>query len=367
MATRTVLRRELARRTGQPFFRRLGVANGTASGNGTTTTLIDTARLKEEDHYWRGQFIYLPATDEVREISAFTNSSSTVTWLAPIASSTTTSQVYEIWSQFVPTEVHDALNHALSTAWPYFFQYGNDESLVIKEDAGLIYTLPTTNTIRRLCQVFLLAYEAEYSGTVTTQGTTTQVIDSSASFVTADVGKYIAVYKDAGAALGEVRQISARDSATQVTVSSAFSAALPVGAKFKKLDKNNPYPQQVMLHNWLPDKLDFPTTIWLGGHPAGYEGSLLKLVYEYEFPTLSQETSTTTCPVEYLYNAALSYLYLQKLATAPATEVPAWEALHRAAVGAAQLYAKSNQFQHLAGTILQHNLNVSGLPADYPF
>jgi hypothetical protein len=364
--TRTQIRRVIGARTGQPFFRRFGGGAGSASAGGSTTTLIDTALLKEEDDYWNGAFIYFPATDEVREISDFDQGTSTVTWLAPIASGTSQSDAYEIWDQFTPGEVHAAIDHALLEAWPYFFMYGNNETLVLEEDQGLVYTLPTDDTIRRLCYVYMKQYDSK-TGSVTTLGTTTQIIDSAAAFVAADVGKSVSIYKDGDTANGDVRTISTRDSATQITVSSAFTEAVPEGAKYRVLDINYIYPAQVQWRDWKLDKLDFPTTLWIGNHPTGYEGHLLYLGYEYEYSALATEAATTTCPQEYLINAALAYLYLQKLATSGATEQPVWDAMHKTAVGATQLYVERHRFRHLPSTVTRFGSYAGALPPDYPF
>lgn len=366
MTTRAQLRRMIGKRTGQPYFRRFGGSNGTGSATGSTTTLIDTVRLKEEDDYWRADYIYFPTTDEIREISDFVQSTSTVTWLAA-ATTTISGTVYEIWSQFTPQEVHDALDHALLSAWPAFFLAAVDESLVIEENAGLSYTLPTTNLIKRLLSVGVITYNGSETGTVTTLGTTVQVIDSAANFVAADVGKWIAVYSGGSTANGTVRQITVRDSATQVTVSPAFAVALPTATKYRMLDKTFMYTGQGVSQDWKVDKLDNPTTLYFGSQPTGYEGHLLRLFYEYEYPVLTAEATDTTCPQEYVLAEALAYLYTQKVATAPVTEQPAWVALQQRYSMLAQEFIKTHRQQHLPSTLLRFDQSMGSLPADYPF
>jgi hypothetical protein len=367
MATRTQLRQLIGKLTGQPYFRRFGGSAGTGSASGTTTTLLDTVRLKEEDNYWRGDYIYLSASDEVREISAFTNTTSTVTWLAAVAGATGATTAYEIWSQFTPAEVHAAIDFALQKAWPWFFLTAVDETLVILEDGGIKYTLPTTNTIRRLAQVWLMHYDGSDTGTITTLGTTTQVIDSAATFASADVGKWIAVYEGGSTANGTARQISAVVSATEATVSPAFAVALPAAAKYRILDKNYMYAGQELLQNWKVDKPDNPTTLYLGSHPVGCEGYLLRLFYDYEYAALSSEASTTTCPQDYVIYEALSHLYLQKLASAPATESGTWAALQQRYAQLAKEFIQINKQRHIGGTLLHFEQSVGSLPEDYPF
>jgi hypothetical protein len=364
--TRAALRRKIGLRTGQPFFRRFGSDAAAPSASGSTTTLIDTALLKEVDDYWTGHMLYLPSSSEAREVSGFASGTSTLTWLAPVASAPDTDDTYELWSQFTPLEVEEAINYALASAWPYFFLFARDETTCIEDNAGLYYTLPTTNTIRRLAQVYFKIYDS-VTGTVTTVGgSTTQLTDANASFTSADVGKYVAIYKDGATANGEVRVVTACVSTTELTTA-AFSEAPPEDARYRLLDVNTVTPSQLLVQNWLPDRWSNPTEIQLGSHPTGYEGYPISYLYEYEHPTLTTEAGSTTCPEEFLLSAAMSYLYFMKLSTSPATEMGAWEALHKAASSAAQLYARINSQKHLASQILRHDQDAGSVPADYPF
>lgn len=364
MATRTTLRRNLGKRLGQPFFRKFGGVAGAASANGTTTTLVDTSRLREGENYWRGSYIYLPTTDEIREISAFSNG--TIVWHAPIASATTASQAYEVWSQFTPQEVHEALNRALQSGWPQLFMTTVDESVPIQTDKGFVYTLPTTNTIRRLCEVWMMVYPS-VTGTVTSTGTNVQVKDTGASFDSDDVGSYVAIYEDGGSATGDIRQVSTVDSGTQITVSTAFTAILPTSTKYRLFDKTHTDGWQMMLNNWMVDAEDFPTTIWFSEHFFGYEGFPLKLIYEHEYTSLAAEASTTNCPEEYLYNQAMVYLHTLRLGSAPAAEVPNIKEqiqIHALLAEQAKLaFAR----QHKPGTIRKHDLAAAAEIASNPF
>jgi hypothetical protein len=364
--TRAAFRRNLGLRTGQPFFRKFGIDAQAPSATGTTTTLIDTAYLKDEDNAWNGNFVYLPPTDEVREISDFDQGTSTLTWLAPMTAAPDANDTYEIWSQFTPLEVNLALNYALASAWPFFYLAARDETTCIEDADGLYYTLPTTNTIRRLCQVYLKIYDSIVGTVTTVGGAATQLTDANASFTSADVGKYVSIYKGGGAANGEVRIVTAYVSATELTTA-AFSANPAEDAKYRLLDLSTVNPQQVMLSNWALDRPEFPTEMWLGQHPSGFEGYPICYLYEYEHPPLTTETGSTTCPVEFLYSAAAAYLYFMKLASSPVTEVPAWEALHKAASGSAQLYARVHAQTHMPTQIIRHDNAGFGVPADYPF
>jgi hypothetical protein len=366
MPTRAAIRREIGQRTGQPFFRKFGIDAAAPSGTGTTTTLVDTVLLKEGDDYWNGAYLYLPPTDEIREVSDFATSSSTLTWLAAVAAAPDTDDTYELWSQFTAHEVNFAVDYALRSAWPYFFLVGRDETTCIEDEAGLYYTLPTTNTIRRLAQVYLKIYDS-VTGSVTTTGAgATQLLDSAASFTSADIGKYVSIYKDGGDANGEIKIVTAVPSSTQLTTA-AFSTAPAEDALYRLMDYTTVTPAQILIQNWLPNRYDSPTEIWLGQHPAGYEGYPICYLYEYEHPVLATETASTTCPVEFVFSMALAYLYYMKLNSSPVTEAPTWEALHKASSGSAQLYARNHKQQHLNSQFLRHETSSTGISADYPF
>lgn len=364
--TRAALRNLIGQRTGQPFFRKFGTVSAVASASGTTTTLIDSKLLREEDNYWRGSFIYFPATDELREITAFDSATYRVSWLSALTNATTSGTPYEIWSQFTPIDVHNALDSALRQAWPFFFQVAQADAITITQNTGLQYTIPTSLGVRRLAQVYLKVFE-NTPALVTSLGDTTQVITSTGTFSTDDVGKYITVYDNADSAIGDVRQIEEVTDSSTVVVSEDFTEALPVGAKFKIVDVSSPYVQQRLLQNWVADKPDNPTKVWVGAHLGGCEGDILTLVYEAEYSTLTADDSETDCPVDFIVNGALANLYQIKLSTAPATEVRVWDSLYKAAYESMQVYAQLNRHQHIAGTMTQHNPGSNGFPSGYPF
>jgi hypothetical protein len=364
--SRATLRQAIGIRTSQPFFVKFGGSAGTASASGTTTTLLDTVKLKEADNYWRGQYIYFNDTLEVREISAFANSSSTLTWLAAIAAATTTSSDYELWSTFSPVAVNEAINDALRDAWPYFFEVGT-ANLAILDTVPALYTLPTTNTIRSLFRVTLLAYDS-FTGEATSDGSTTsKLTDTAQTFVSAThVGQRVVIYDGDHAAAGDIRTISAVDSTDTITVSSAFTSTITDGTKYRIYNPNTENPSVIPLSSWRTDAPNFPTTLWLDSQPSEYAGHILRLEYTYEYDVLTTEAGTTTCPREYVVLAALARLYLMKLAYAPAVEQRTWEAMHRVAMAAAQQFALRNRFQHPTRTITRWFPDKS-YAADYPF
>lgn len=360
--TRKAIRKELGRRLALPFFRFYGNTTLNAD-SGTTTTLVDASHITQADNFWRGDYIYFPATDELREISSSTQSTTTLAWDVPIASGVTTDE-YEVWSQFTPSQIHAAINHALRTAWPGFFKTAADETtVVLTSGVGNRYTLPSP--LRRLCDVRLHIYNSS-TGTTTSAGTATQIIDNNASFTSDDVGKWVAIYKDGGDLLGEIKQVTAIASGTELTTD-AFSDTTPSGAKYRLIDKNTTYYNTINLRRFSLDKLENPTELRLSEHLSGFEGFPLELTYEYEYPTLSADADTTSAPEEYIYLIALAYLYHLKMAAAPAAEVNNWEAMFKATRELANQYLEFNRMRHLPSPIIKSSTGGGGYPADYPF
>jgi hypothetical protein len=362
--TRQALRRKIAHRTQQPFFRQFGVNEGTATG-GSTTTIVDTALLVHPDDFWNGDIAYNVTKDYQRVIDDFVQSTKTVSWLAA-ATAAVSGDKYEIWSQFTPVEVHTAIDAALADAWPFFFGAGR-EDIVVQSDRGTRYTLPTaTNTIKILLRVYLKIVSSE-TGTLTEQmPTTTTIVDANATFASDDVGKKVAIYASDTAALGQVRTVASVTNPTTLVVSAAFSAQGANGDKYRLLDDNAEVPEYTLLQAWRVDKEDNPAELWIGSHPSGYEGHRLEIHYEYEHPALSTETAATSCPQEFVILAAMAKLYQMQVANAPATEVANWEAQSRSLAQAAAQYSQLHQQSHGSGTLVEFDQGV-GIPSDYPF
>lgn len=360
------LRRSIGRRIHQPYARKFGVMYGTGSASGSTTTLIDTTRLKEVDNYWKGTFIYFPATQVVREIESFAQSSSTLTWLAPIAAGTTSSTIYELWSLITPIEIHDAANQALRNAWPWFFEIGEEYLVAITND-GSGYSLSSllSYPVRFLAQVHNEMLISTSTGTVTSAGAQNVLIDSRASFDSADVGKTIRIYD--GTSAGNRRTISAVNSTTQITVSVNFTATLDTTSKYLMADETEEGRGFTPRVGWEVNQPDNPARLWLGSHGWSYDGYLMRLRYAYEFPALSAETDATTCPQEFVEAATLARIYQVLLSRGHATEVPHWDAMYNLMAKTAEAYARTNKYHHLPADITNLDATNMLVSPEYPF
>jgi len=363
MSTRAALRRAIAKRTRQPFFRRLGVTVGTAT-SGSKTTLVDTVLLKQPNGFWNGSFVYLVDTDEVREISAFTVADWTLTWLEDVAANVTTDK-YEIWSTFTPDEVHDAINRGLGDAWPLLFTI-DEQYVVLQEDVGVSYALTgLTPAPRRVAQVLIESADvSSVVGQVTDVVAQDRLKDTNFTFAATDVGKEIRVY--GGTSAGDRRTISTLIDANTVQVSANFTSILSTTSKWRMVDVQDHSRQYAALLEWGLDKETDPTVLRLGSHPHGWEGFLLRLTCESEYPALAAETTDTAAPDEYVELTALARLYLIALGNRPESELRAWASMQSTYAEAAEQYAERHRMRHMPGQITDDSAGHY-IPAEYPF
>lgn len=358
------LRRSLGTRTQQPFFRLFGETARDATG-GTTTTLIDTAGLTQPDDFWNGQTVFLPTTIQSRYIADFAQSTKTLTFLEALSGAVISGDDYEIWSSFTPMEIRSAINAALRDAWPFFFATA-EARLVIQNGVGTSYSLSSLSPAPRMInKVYLEDGAASHTGNNTSTVAQNRLIDSNHTFTSADVGKEIRIYE--GTSQGDIRTISSIINANTVQVSSNFTSILTTTSKYRLVNTADSVHNYSFLTQWSTPSLNNPTTLRLGGHPYGFEGYVLRLLYEAEYPSLSLDADTTDAPQEYVELAALARLYSIKLTGAPSSEIRNWGAAYQSVTEQLQAYTAKNRYSHLPTTFLEPERAIGRVAQEYPF
>ena len=107
--TRKQIRRSIASNLDQ-------LPEGTASGNGSTTTLLDNTLLGGDDHYNGWWIVFTSGTNDgsIRRISDYTASTGTLTWVTAVAAGTSATHTYELWEpHFTHERIHDLINDAI--------------------------------------------------------------------------------------------------------------------------------------------------------------------------------------------------------------------------------------------------------------
>jgi hypothetical protein len=374
--TRKQLRHSIGIRTQQPFFRSLKVdgTDLTSDGGATSTTLLDASHLTHADDYWNGEYLYIPSTEEVRQISDFTQGNGTLTFLEPMAAAPS-AVTYELWSQFTPYEIHAAINQALRDAWPFFFE-NNMGTVVFQANAGTSYRLSTnlqvytTGVLDTLMPRVVTGVELEdiatsVTGTATAGGAST-LTDTNKNFTNLGVTTAWEIRIYDGTGKGQRRTIDTV-AATVITVSDAWGTQPDTTSKYTLVDVSDETHGWQFITQWSVDRPDNPQYLRIGAHSYGYEGYLMRVHYAREFQSLTAEADATTCPQEYVELAALARLYLIKMTNISATEVKNWEGAQTAFAEAAAQYAQKNRYFHNWSTYADDQELMSRVQPEYPF
>ena len=100
-----------------------------ASGNGSTTTVVDANTIGGDDEYNGGWIVFTSGTNDglIRRVSDYASSSGTFTFKPAATASTATSDTYEYWrAEYPPERIHEFINQAITQRTP--------RGLVINED-----------------------------------------------------------------------------------------------------------------------------------------------------------------------------------------------------------------------------------------
>jgi hypothetical protein len=112
--TRKQIRRAVAANLDQ-------LPSGIATGNGSTTTLLDTTLIGGDDEYNGGWLVFTSGTNDglIRRVTDYTSSSGTFTFSPAASASTATNDTYEFWrSEFPPARIHELINESIIQRTP---------------------------------------------------------------------------------------------------------------------------------------------------------------------------------------------------------------------------------------------------------
>ena len=120
--TREQIRRSIAANLDQP-------PSGTATGNGSTTTLLDTNYIGGDDEFNGGWLVFTSGSNDglIRRVTDYASSTGTFTFKPAATASTATNDTYEYWrAEFPPDRIHEFINQSITQRTP--------RGLVIDED-----------------------------------------------------------------------------------------------------------------------------------------------------------------------------------------------------------------------------------------
>ena len=129
--TRAQLRQSIGYNLGATYV-------SSASGNGSTTTLVDNTLVGGDDNHIGKWVVFNDAsasTVEISRVSDYTSSSTTLTVSPAFANATATSDTYELWDDiYPPLRVEDFINQSILDATGH--AYDPVESLALHSDGN---------------------------------------------------------------------------------------------------------------------------------------------------------------------------------------------------------------------------------------
>ena len=373
--TRAVLRRNICKLLGMPFFRYYNTYLTSDVATSTVAKLVDTD-LTQPEHYWEGSWIFSPTTEEVRQIINFESANNMAIPDRDFTTSPSLGTEYEFHTGWNAYDIHLAIDRAIEEAFPHFFGVQTDEILIVQEDK-LNYAITqgtnatnggtgyfTYNPYKILKVWFEQPYRAQ-TGTATAGAVTTITAADDADLsdvATNPTNYYISIYD--GTNRGEWRRIVSASNTTKViTISSGatnWTVAPDETSKYAIVDRVNEAYDWRQTFAVKFDRKEWPTEFYLPNRYQSVYGFRMKIEYVYKPPALTSDSDTTPVPPEFIHNKALSLLFMRRIQSNRFDRVR-FSDLAEQHEAKARAYLNSNAWQVPQGTPWQEfNVENSG-------
>ena len=346
--TRAQLRRNLATRLTMPFALRIPDGYADVSANGTTATLIDTVNLLQANDFWNNQWALILSTgaDQVRKITDFVQTTSTLTLEYALPASTDTTMDYEIHSVYNAIELHNAINQAIQSGFPAFYDTREDSSLVVLEDQ-LEYSLTSISpSIHRIHSVWLERPVHRITATVASysnDGTDGTIVLDPAGLDDVDTDWKLSCYD--GTAEGELHDVKSVVTGTySVTIDGLPTVDFVDGDKILLWDTRDQYDDWYRYKYVRITPKEWPDKIHLGSTLDGFYGCRIRIIYSTVPQKLTAETSTTVVPEEYIMLSAMATLFASRM-NDNRVDRQRYAMLHEEYLQKAEMYRRMNSFK----------------------
>jgi hypothetical protein len=353
-SSRAEIRREIARLLGMEFFRR-HESYSVASTGSAVGTFRDTTKSQEND-YWNNMWLYITGDTastgnigQMRHITDFSSTGNKFTLEADLPSApTVTATQYEVYNIFNPLELHQAINRAISEAFPAFFDIVTDETLIVKEDT-LDYSLASlTNKPWIISSVWIEQPDESMTGTATA-GAVGYLTDTNADFTGVDSTWLISIYAGTGA--GQLRSVATLTGTTRVNPSAVFTTAPDTTSKYRVWNPAEQSQKWYRVYAFHTDAGEHPSTLYLTRAYSSVYGARIRLVYGCQASEITSETATTVVPKEYVICRAIEMLASSRISNAR-SDRDKWMVMEQIYRQKAEEYRQRNSF-HMPTTIQQ--------------
>jgi hypothetical protein len=338
--TRANLRKTICLELGMPFHKRYGTSS-TLTG-GTSDAPIDT-KLTQANDFWNSGWMYPSSgssTGEIRLITDFISGSS-IQLERALSYAPTSGNTYEILSIFSPYEIHEAINRAIQTGFPSFFDTINDETLIVCDDK-IAYDISTL-TVRpwTVLNVWVERNTTRSVGTATATSATS-LTDSTADFSDVSTDWKISIYDGKGA--GQIRSVSSVTGTTQINVAT-WTTTPDTTSKYAIWNPTEQEQDWCKLARVRFDQKEYPTTMYMPTVHTSVLGLRFRLQYTCIPADLSTDAGTTVVPSEYIINQALGFLCGSRVNNNRADR-QRYQVLEQRYFEKAEIYKKQHAFRH---------------------
>lgn len=354
--TREELRRAITLELGMQFPKRYPDGYLTCD-SGSSSTSIVAAELAQDDDFWNNSWIFCAAdtavaalVDEVRQVTDFTSTGAALSLEYALPGTPSSVTQFEIHNIFNALEIHQAINRAIQTGLPYFYDIVEDETLIYQEDV-LSYTISSLSNIPWIVsEIYIEQPSASLIG-VATAGAATSLTDTTADFTNVAAGWLLSIYDGTGK--GQLRTITSVTGTTQLNVA-AWTTNPDTTSKYRVWDANEEDYQWYRVTDAFFDSQEYPSTLYLRHSKwAGAYGSRIRLVYATQAAALTDEASTTVVPKEYIINKAIELLSIARIGNTRADNAK-YSAMAKSYGDAAIRYAITHSFR-MPTTLWQEN------------
>jgi hypothetical protein len=264
---------------------------------GTATVPIDT-KLTQDDDFWNNSFFYAvdgTGAGEVRRIKDFANSTGSVT-LDRVITGLAADDQYQIFDLISPHQIHEYFNDALREAFPAWHEIEMNQDLVIQRDKRTYSLTGFTNNPWYIYKVWVENTAQIIRFTAASATATTIVAPDGVDLTDVNSNWRISIYNGTGQ--GESLAVSSV--ASQTITTSAWTSTPDNTSEVALWNAADETYDWVPIREVRVDKPEYPDTLYFAKDMGAYEGMRVRLQIATAPAAISNDTTTTIVPKEYL-------------------------------------------------------------------
>jgi len=296
---------------GMPYYRKYGTAP--LSFTSGTTAIPVCSALSETNDWWKNHWMVDTSTGanygQVREITGFNAGTKGLT-LGSALLDDPSGQEFEITTVFSPHEIHQAINFAIESAFPAFFDTVIDQTLVVVQDKMEYDLTGLDSKIWFPISFWVEQTTNKLMGSPTTNVNGTQLIDTAADFSAIDGDYLISICH--GKSAGLLRSVADREVGDPVfllrTTDDWGSDGLDPTSVYVIWRPTNSGIDWYDIPALRFDQNEYPAIVYFPVDLDSFAGLRIRIQYVTMPAALTTDASTTIVPPEYILHKACAML-----------------------------------------------------------